>query len=125
MDSMKELTRDELIRYYHENKGKAHVVKDEFTGRTFQISEEEWKRSIEEEIYNKLPIRYRLAIVLHNKLCRYNHTDACSWFYEVQGFDHSWHASGHSPWVKKADDIIRAANGRADDDTIYDIINAI
>lgn len=42
-----------------------------------------------------------LAIKLHEKLCRLNHTDGCSWFYEQ-----TWDGGRHQRYLEKAKNIL-------------------
>tara|TARA_R110000851_G_scaffold273073_2_gene425760 strand:+ start:766 stop:1038 length:273 start_codon:yes stop_codon:yes gene_type:complete len=51
---------------------------------------------------SKLPEEYRLATLIHSKLCRFNHTDGCSWQYETwDNFKY-----GRQSWVDKAKKIL-------------------
>lgn len=43
-----------------------------------------------------------LAIELHNVMCKINHTDGCSWHYEIQKGVHNWTSYAHAHWAKKA-----------------------
>lgn len=47
-----------------------------------------------------------LAIVLHDKLCRVEHVEACSWFYEVNGKTHDWKRYAHEKYLKKATNVM-------------------
>ena len=49
-----------------------------------------------------LPQEHQLAITLHSLLCRWNHTDGCSWEYEgTKGID-DWRGHAHSKYLEKA-----------------------
>jgi hypothetical protein len=54
------------------------------------------------DILTALPIGQRLAIFMHDELCYRNHTDGCSWLYEIRGGVHDWSATEHVRWKKKA-----------------------
>ena len=43
----------------------------------------------------------RIAIVLHDLICRHNHTDGCSWFYELKDKVHDWEKAEHKDWLKR------------------------
>lgn len=45
---------------------------------------------------------YQLAIALHDKMCRWNHTDGCGWMYQIHKGVHDWNAHEHSAWLNKA-----------------------
>lgn len=52
-----------------------------------------------------------LAIELHKKFCRHNHTDGCSWYYEIDKDVHNWNDrsySAHMEWLVKAKKVIDA-----------------
>ena len=51
----------------------------------------------------------RMAIFLHEKFCRINHTDGCSWFYESG--DTAWSGHAHSSWLKHAQEVMAAMKG--------------
>lgn len=37
----------------------------------------------------------QLAIFLHKNLCKWNHTDGCGWYYEINNDIHDWSGSAH------------------------------
>ena len=45
-----------------------------------------------------LPIECRVAIILHNNLCRHNHADECSWCYEMRNGEHDFTQNQHKYW---------------------------
>lgn len=49
----------------------------------------------------------RLAEELHSMQCRWNHTDGCSWFYEVNKSVVNWHGHAHASWLQKARNVMR------------------
>lgn len=66
------------------------------------------KRQELEEAINNLaiaeskPIEIRLAEDLHEKMCHWNHTDGCAWFYRKD----DWNDSTHKEYLKKAKAIL-------------------
>jgi hypothetical protein len=45
----------------------------------------------------------KLAVTIHETSCRWNHTDGCSWFYEIKGDGiHDWAGSSHGFYLSKA-----------------------
>ena len=53
--------------------------------------------------FKAMPDDKKLAEVLHEKQCHWNHTDGCDWYYE------SWNSMGHSrqEYLKKAREILK------------------
>ena len=62
----------------------------------------------EKKALEELPEDKQLAIALHDLLCHWNHTDGCSWFYEIQDKVHQWGGTGsaHNRYLNKARKII-------------------
>lgn len=56
--------------------------------------------------HKKLSESQELAILLHEKLCRSNHIDGCSWYYEFNGNEHKWEGYEHKRWLEKADELL-------------------
>ena len=54
----------------------------------------------------KEPPNQKLARTLHCMLCNWNHTDGCSWFYEVKNKDEDWTGWAHGEYLKKANMLI-------------------
>lgn len=47
-----------------------------------------------------------LAIKLHDKLCRWNHTDGCAWHYAIKNGVHDWNEDSHKEYLRKANRIM-------------------
>lgn len=43
-----------------------------------------------------------LANTLHGSLCRYEHTEACGWFYEKSNGEWDWSGWAHDRWLENA-----------------------
>ncbi len=71
----------------------------------------------------KLAPKYKLARMLHEKLCRYNHTDGCSWFYFVKGAEDDWTDYSHATYLAKAVRMLAAANGNGK--VVLDVVEAM
>lgn len=71
-----------------------------------QLEEEIQKLKKEQAMLAALPEDKELAEALHKKLCRWNHTDGCSWFYE------SWEKPGYSrnEWLEKAREVLKVTD---------------
>ncbi len=52
--------------------------------------------------FNSLNPEQRLAIILHGKMCRFNHTDDCDWQYHMKNDIPDWHAHSQKNYILKA-----------------------
>ena len=43
---------------------------------------------------------------MHSRMCKENHTDGCSWFYEIDGLEHDWTRINHEKYLNKAKDLL-------------------
>lgn len=50
-----------------------------------------------------------LADALHSLLCHWNHTDGCSWGYEVHNGVIDWTGYAHRSYLEKAEEIVQHA----------------
>lgn len=51
---------------------------------------------------------HHLAIAMHRRLCRWNHTDGCAWHYQIKDGIHDWNAHDHARWLRNADLVMRS-----------------
>jgi Tat protein secretion system quality control protein TatD with DNase activity len=58
---------------------------------------------LEEQIVNLLSEEKRLAIFIHSRTCHNNHTDSCSWGYEIKNGLHNWQGYAHKTALNKAE----------------------
>lgn len=58
------------------------------------------------EIEKEQDVEKKLAIALHNVFCHSNHTDMCSWYYEVSDED-PWIGYAHKDYLDRAKEIWR------------------
>lgn len=65
------------------------------------LRQEADKLEAAEKAFQALPEDERLAITLHELLCRWNHVDGCSWEYEGNGGKTDWNGHAHSEYLKK------------------------
>lgn len=84
---------------------------------------EEKRDELRKEYIQTLPRNKQLAIELHNKLCRGNHTDGCSFYYEIKDLDDNWEGSAHKKYLKKADLLLKEFPD--DIDKVFRIIDII
>jgi small-conductance mechanosensitive channel len=78
-----------------------------------------------------LKLEERIAIARHDVLCRWNHTDGCSWFYEIKDGIHQFHMNEHARQLLGAQKILRALDNtklsmyNLSKDEIMDVISAV
>lgn len=78
----------------------------------------------EKEAFEKKTPDQRLAIALHDALCRWNHTDGCGWFYEVYKDVDDWTGHAHARWLENANKVRGLLPGM-DGETIVRVSRAI
>ena len=61
----------------------------------------------EEERLLSLSDDARLAEELHSMQCSWNHTDGCSWHYEISKGVADWKAYAHTRWLHKAREVMK------------------
>jgi hypothetical protein len=49
----------------------------------------------------------KLAILLHDKTCKWNHTDGCAWHYQIDKGIHNWNSSEHQLYLTRARTVMR------------------
>lgn len=76
-----------------------------------------------EEYISLLPKNKRLAIKLHESLCHHDHTEWCSWFYEIkEGLEDDWSGYAHRDYLDRADRVLKVCD---DEKMIIDLIEAM
>lgn len=68
-----------------------------------------------------------LAERLHKELCAWNHTDGCSWFYEIKDSEHQWDQWAHKKWLDKAAELFGCIDelllqGSISEDTVIEFL---
>lgn len=84
------------------------------------------KLEAEEARQAALPEDKRLAEALHELLCTWNHTDGCSWYYEVSSTypTPTWRSWTHGEYLKRAKNVMASLPGMNSDD-IVKVVKAI
>ena len=62
-----------------------------------------------------------LAIVIHGITCRWNHTDGCSWEYEINNRVHNWNGYAHAKYLGIARRVLKITDAQ----TAIKILNAV
>jgi hypothetical protein len=65
--------------------------------------------AIKQEWDAKPDDEFKLAELLHERLCRWNHTDGCSWFYEFADGRPNWSGYARKDWLANAIEFLTAA----------------
>lgn len=80
----------------------------------------------------EMTVTQKLAVYLHQKLCRWNHTDGCGWYYAISDGKHNWDEHTHNLYLNKASKLLfcisryRTAGYKLGDENIlYSIIDII
>lgn len=68
---------------------------------------------------------HQLALVLHDLLCTWNHTDGCGWYYEVHNGIDDWGGLSHERYLKQARELRKTLPSEYDNDTIINVVRAI
>jgi hypothetical protein len=50
---------------------------------------------------------HQLAVLLHDRLCRWNHTDGCGWHYAVKDGIHDWAEHSHQLYLRQAAGVMK------------------
>lgn len=76
------------------------------TAKITRRQEELTKLQAQLEQLKSEPYEYQLARELHDKLCRWNHTDGCGWDYENNDGTEDWTGQAHDRYLGKARKLI-------------------
>lgn len=50
----------------------------------------------------------KLATILHEDHCHWNHIDGCSWYYECHGQEEDWSRYAHKDYLDKAHELMKS-----------------
>lgn len=70
----------------------------------------------------QLDDKYKLAILLHNKLCNWNHQDQCAFYMHKDRFAYNWTCSTYDSWIRKAEDALAEVSEQYGRDKAYEMI---
>jgi hypothetical protein len=79
-----------------------NMTREQIAKRKAELASELDDLNAEEERLLSLSEDRRLAEALHSMQCRWNHTDGCGWFYEIQKNVVNWNGWAHAEYLKKA-----------------------
>jgi len=65
---------------------------------------EDQRKNMLKDVITNSPMG-ELAIMLHDEFCTYNHTDGCSWHYEIKCGVHDWSGHTHLNWLKRTESV--------------------
>lgn len=66
---------------------------------------EDAKKLIEDQ--KSKPRNYQFAFKLHDMFCCTNHTDGCSWYYEIKNNRHDWSGYAHKRYLDSANELMK------------------
>jgi len=81
-----------------------------------ELEAEKAKLIEEQKHLTALTLDQQVAIVLHDRLCRWNHTDGCGWFYFIKNGVPTWQEHSQQDYLKKAALLIRVVRPHVDHD---------
>ena len=72
-----------------------------------KLEEQLNKLKAEAVAFDNLTPDQKMAVALHDMLCRHNHTDGCGWYYEMKYGQHNeqvddWDGPEHGVYMQKA-----------------------
>ena len=100
----KEITMEYLKEQYEKSKENDEII--EVRPHIYEYKNEGIRRKLSIEADKLLPFECQLAIYMHDCMCKENHTDGCSWFYEIDGLHHDWTRINHEKYLNKARDLL-------------------
>lgn len=115
-------TIESLKIRYEKTKENDELVQDKNYNHVYVMKNEKERKTIRDEYIKLLPKNKRLAIYLHDKLCHSNHTDMCSWYYEIKGLEDDWTSWTHDRYLSKAN---KALDVCENDEIIMNLVEAI
>jgi hypothetical protein len=89
--------------------------------RDLQVLKERKKEYLEMDVISDTPAG-KLAIALHEKMCKNDHTEYCSWYYFARDGKHDWSEFAHNQYLTKARGII---NQGFDVDNVISVLKVI
>jgi hypothetical protein len=81
--------------------------------RLAQLEYEIQKAEQAEVKFAQLADNKKLATAIHEKQCRWNHTDGCGWYYADSGKAEDWEEFGHAQYLEVADRILEEIDFQA------------
>ena len=68
--------------------------------RKLALAQERLERT--ENAERAMDSEQKLAVELHEALCRWNHMDGCGWHYEIKPQSTDWSGYAHAEYLKRA-----------------------
>jgi len=91
---------EELKQQYYKSKENDDII--ELAPRVHGYQNEGIRRDLQKQADLLLTEPQQLAIYIHTKKCKANHTDGCSWYYDIKDLEHDWTSYTHKEYLKKA-----------------------
>ena len=109
----------EVVAEYEVEKQKTDMVAKEGTTGVYVYENYKKRDALREEYISLLPQEKQLAIKLHSILCQSNHSDQCSFHYEIKGIEDDWSGWAHARYLKKAEDVLAYTDNRL---SMYELV---
>lgn len=113
-------TKEDIENEYNQISQDTTMIQDGPNSHKF--ANQDRRNELLAEYRSMLDEEQQLAIFLHQNLCTVNHTDGCSWGYEIHGVIEDWEGYAHKKYLEMAKRMIERCS---DVDMIKSIITAI
>jgi len=99
---------------------------DSLHARRAELRAELDRLDIEIAYQNSLAPERKLAVLLHDGFCHYNHTDQCSWHYEFDNSNrHMWDKATHDYYLNTARRVIDETNDDVGTDQVMIVVRSL
>jgi hypothetical protein len=55
---------------------------------------------------NNLPLERKIAVYMHERMCTWNHTDGCGWYYHSNLDEKDWKNGERKMWLDRANKLL-------------------
>lgn len=125
MESREELRQRIRDAYDELLKNRTMCIADG-THRVYEYANQNKRNSLIKAMRKTYSEEENMAIYLHSVLCHLNHTDMCSWYYEMKhdGLEDDFSKYTHKKYLEKARAVIQAGYSIEDVKKIFNAINS-
>ena len=97
-------TFEEIQRDYLATRENDKLI--EVSHNCYEYANEQKRRDLRQEYIETLSEGKKLALKLHDKTCKCNHTDGCFFYYEINGLEDKWDSYNHKNYLEKAQKLL-------------------
>ena len=110
------------------------TIDDWWSKQSIENLKERWddlkKNNSDQEAFDRinrlyflqLSDKYKLAILLHEKMCHCNHQDQCAFYMHKDRFAYNWTCSTYDSWLRKAEEALAEVSEKYGRDKAYEMI---